>query len=228
MSQSTDIEVKLCGLRSVEDVRAAAAVGANFAGIVLVPGARRAVTLEVAAAMVQELASDPCRPIGLVGGAVSSADVRRIVATTGLRSLQLVGNESQARGLLHDLGDLELDLHRTLTLPSELDLQDAAEGWEARGVRIVFDAAGRVGELGGTGHRIDADAVRPLLHGTRGLAGGLNPRNVADIVRDLQPALVDVSSGIEDSAGVNDPALMAAFVEAARRAASEPHPEPVP
>lgn len=227
MSQSTDIEVKLCGLRTVEEVRVAAEVGANFAGIVLVPGARRAVTLDVAAAMVQELDGHACRPVGLVGGAVTSADLRRIVAATGLRSLQLVGNESQARGLLRDLGDLELDLHRTLAVPSELDLHDAAEGWETRGVRVVFDAAGRVGEFGGTGHRIDADAVRPLLRGTRGLAGGLTPSNVAAVVRDLQPALVDVSSGIEDSTGTNQPDLMAAFVDAARRAASEPHPEPV-
>ena len=47
------------------------------------------------------------------------------------------------------------------------------------------------------------------------VAGGLNKDNVCQVIRDLQPFGVDVSSGGENN-GVKDPALMRAFIEAVR------------
>ncbi|MFM8790572.1 MAG: phosphoribosylanthranilate isomerase, partial [Chthoniobacterales bacterium] len=75
------------------------------------------------------------------------------------------------------------------------------------------------GVHGGTGTTIDwslaADVVsaaaRPVV-----LSGGLRPDNVAEAVRQVRPTAVDTASGVESSPGIKDPALMRAFVEAAR------------
>jgi phosphoribosylanthranilate isomerase len=49
-------------------------------------------------------------------------------------------------------------------------------------------------------------------------AGGLNPENVAGVVRRYRPHGVDVSSGVETAIRVKDPALIRAFVQAVREA----------
>ena len=50
------------------------------------------------------------------------------------------------------------------------------------------------------------------------LAGGLTPGNVACAIEQSGADAVDVSSGVEREPGRKDPALIAAFVAAARGA----------
>ena len=78
---------------------------------------------------------------------------------------------------------------------------------------------------GGTGTSFDWDALaarRGRIPGSLSLivAGGLGPDNVARAAALLRPAVVDVSSGVELSPGVKDPAALTAFIAAARGALS--------
>ena len=53
------------------------------------------------------------------------------------------------------------------------------------------------------------------------LAGGLDPDNVAQAISCLRPWGVDVSSGVEDAAGIKSATKMQSFVDQARRAWAE-------
>jgi phosphoribosylanthranilate isomerase len=84
----------------------------------------------------------------------------------------------------------------------------------------MFDAKTPPGSAlpGGMGARFDWAMLagksfsRPWF-----LAGGLTPINVEQAVAASGAPLVDVSSGVESSPGLKDPALVAAFLEAVRR-----------
>ena len=48
------------------------------------------------------------------------------------------------------------------------------------------------------------------------LSGGLTPENVGEAIRISGASAVDVSSGVEASPGVKDPAKVRAFIQAAK------------
>jgi phosphoribosylanthranilate isomerase len=80
--------------------------------------------------------------------------------------------------------------------------------------RIVYE-----GPVSGTGTTVDwSEASRVARRTKLILAGGLNPENVAEAIRLVNPYGVDVSSGVEASPGIKDPALILRFVSAAREA----------
>jgi phosphoribosylanthranilate isomerase len=80
-------------------------------------------------------------------------------------------------------------------------------------------------EAGGTGETFDWRRIEPEVHTELDspiiLAGGLNPDNVAEAVRQVRPYAVDVSSGVEQARGIKDAARINAFIEAVREVDNE-------
>lgn len=90
--------------------------------------------------------------------------------------------------------------------------------------KTYADAAGllldghRPGEAGGAGLRFDWQP-EVVVNGPPVIAaGGLDPDNVGDAIRNMRPYAVDVSSGVETAPGQKDTTLIQAFVEAVYRA----------
>jgi phosphoribosylanthranilate isomerase len=82
--------------------------------------------------------------------------------------------------------------------------------------RVLFE-----GPVSGVGSTSDWHSAAQLARTTQlVLAGGLNATNVADAIAAVRPFGVDVSSGVEASPGIKDPAKIHEFVRRAR-AASE-------
>ncbi|MEI6085770.1 MAG: phosphoribosylanthranilate isomerase, partial [Verrucomicrobiota bacterium] len=76
-------------------------------------------------------------------------------------------------------------------------------------------------ERGGSGQTFDwalAKKAQELLSPPIILSGGLNPENVAEAIRQVQPYAVDVASGVEREPGQKDTEKLRRFFEACKRA----------
>jgi phosphoribosylanthranilate isomerase len=207
--------VKICGVRRIADVHAATEAGAAYIGLVFAESPRR-VDVDEAARLAVAATEAGARPVGVfVDRPVE--DVRATALRAGLRVAQLHGDEPpEACRRLREAG---LEVWKALRPRSRAELAEAAGRYREAADALLVEGFSPEA-AGGTGTAVprewlegqDGRAVaRPLV-----LAGGLDPENVADAVREARPDAVDVSSGVESAPGVKDHGLVRAFVERAR------------
>ena len=210
--------VKICGLSTPEAVEAAVAGGAAYVGFVFFAPSPR----DIAPTRAAELAA-PARAAGLKIVAVTvdadDALLDQIMATLAPELIQLHGAEipERAAAVRDRTGAGVIKALRV----SRADDLGAADSFAHAADQLMFDARAPADALlpGGNGSAFDWTILagrrfaQPWL-----LAGGLHAANVGEAVRTSGAAQVDVSSGVERSPGVKDPASIRAFLEAAHRA----------
>jgi phosphoribosylanthranilate isomerase len=208
------VHVKICGVRTVEDANAAVLLGASAIGLNFVPASPRCIDVDTARTIAHAIHSQmaPGGTKVLVVGVVANATLeamRALLRDAELDCLQLHGDEPNTT-----LEALLPHAYKAARIASAADVERARA---VPGDYLLVDAKVD-GALGGTGTSFDWSLVAELARERRlTLAGGLHPNNVERAVREIGPYCVDVASGVESSAGVKDPTLMKAFIEAARR-----------
>jgi len=196
--------VKICGITRPQDAERAIALGATAIGFIFWPSSPRRIGLE-AARSIGRLVPASVLKVGVFVDAPAE-ELARTVDEAGLDAVQLHGSESPAlvRGL-------EARVIKAVALGSpDADAQIAQ--WT--GTTLLLDAHDPV-RHGGTGRVVDWDRAAGLASRHEViLAGGLNPENVAEAVRRVRPAGIDVSSGVEQTPGVKDLVKLAALFDA--------------
>src|SRR5262249_47405150 len=188
-----------------EDAIDAGGGAATALGFVFWPRSPRAVDAATAAAIIRRLPSG-ATPVGVFVNQ-SVEEIERVISQTGIRLVQLHGDEPATYA-----SALSTPLMKAMSLATA----DAfAEAWPVD-MPILLDAHDPV-KRGGTGTTIDwAHAAGLAARRRVVLAGGLTPENVQDAIARVQPYGVDVSSGVEQSPGMKDTQKMARFLEQVR------------
>jgi len=210
------IGIKICGLSDSASLDAAIGAGADHIGLVFFAKSPRNVGIEQAAALAQH-AAGRAKIVGLFVD--PEADfLNRLVQSVRLDVIQLHGKETPAK-VAHIQAAHGLPVWKAIGVRKTADL-DAARQYQ--GVeRILYDAKPPEGAdlPGGTGLRIDWSLMANYRHASPWiLAGGLDPRNVAEAIAVTGADFVDVSSGVESAPGVKDAGKIAAFCKAVRAA----------
>jgi len=210
------VQTKICGISTPDALRAAMDGGAGWVGFVFFPKSPRNLTVEAAA----RLAAQARGRVRIVALAVDPSDALVDEIAAGLKPdlIQLHGQEAPAR--VREIGQRAgVGLIKALPVAQAADV-DAARDYEGLVEHLMFDAkpAKDAALPGGTGSRFDWSLMagrrfaRPWF-----LAGGLDPWNLAEAASQSGAPLLDVSSGVERGPGLKDPALISAFLDAARR-----------
>jgi phosphoribosylanthranilate isomerase len=199
--------IKICGIREPEHARIAAEAGADAIGLVFYGDSPRHVDNARAAAIARELP-----PYVVAVGLFVNADadaVWAILDDVPLDLLQFQGDEPPE--FCESFGRPYV---RAVRMEKGTDLVEYASRFST--AKALLLDAHVPGERGGTGQvfdwgRVPAKHPLPLI-----LSGGLTAQNVGRAIREVRPWAVDVSSGVESSRGVKDPAKIVAFIRSVR------------
>lgn len=195
------MRIKICGITKLEQGRSIAKLGATDLGFICVAASPRYVNNAQLAELVPPLA-----PLVNCVGVFADATIAQVVATIQIAnfgSVQLHGQETAAycQELRQQLGAIEII--KAGRIQHYTDLQ-AIDRYSTVVDTLLLDAY-HPQALGGTGHTLDWPQLiefRPAAPWL--LAGGLNPGNVRSALAQLQPAGIDLSSGVEISPGYKD------------------------
>lgn len=219
---SSRLLVKICGITTVRDLEVLA--GADMVGVVIgVPASPRNRTWSEA----RDIFAAAHGQFVTVGVLLdpSISDVKEAVKV-GADLIQVHGK------IPADLpASLRSRVMPSVGLPGEGEKRGALNVPLPEGVEdypfIHLDTA-HPGSMGGKGEPSDRGMARRLVENHPAvrflLSGGLTPDNVVGAIREVCPAGVDVSTGVESSPGNKSPHKVALFIHTVRRwEARHPH-----
>ncbi len=214
------LRVKICGITNKRDYDLAVEAGADLAGFILVEGTPRNVDTSEVLGILRRCD----KKIGNVALFLDREieEMIRIVKKCAFDLIQLHGEEppEAVHSLKKCLGE-NVKIMKTFKVEDEVvpisgnypdDYEDADF--------FVFDTYHPV-FAGGTGQSFDPLVLKKMKKSLKKpffVAGGLRPENISEVVKLIGPYGVDVSSGVERSAGKKDENKLKEFIDNAKNA----------
>lgn len=198
-------EVKICGIKSMEEVEILNKTKPHYAGFVFARS-KRQVSVEEARVLRSKLHSS----IKAVGVFVDEAPERvvEIARECSLDIVQLHGTEDAAQcNFLKDINEFKV----WKALPGEDITEEIIKKYSKSTDSLLFDSNNP-----GGGEVFDWNKIKDMSVGNVILAGGLNASNARKGIDIVGPDILDVSSGVEVN-NSKDYSKILEFLEEVRR-----------
>ncbi len=206
------VRVKICGITNLSDALICAESGADAVGFILYPKSKRFVKAKEVRRITQNLP-----PFIFKVGVFVNEDphaVLEILSYANLDFAQLHGDESPE--------ECDYIGRERVIKVFRLESTDEVEKIEpyVGKIRALLLDTYSESSYGGTGKTFNWEIARavkerfpqiPLI-----LSGGLNPENVRDAIKEVNPYAVDVSSGVERTPGIKDREKVELFIRRAK------------
>jgi len=187
------IPTKICGITNLSDAQAAAVHGASAIGFIFYEKSSRAISIEDAKFISRHLSND----ISKVGVFVNhdKAFIEEAIRSVSLNIIQLHGDETPGF-----CNQFDVPVFKAVRIKNEASLS-VMDQYNVAG--FLLDTFSNK-QYGGTGETFDWSLINEQIDTPIILSGGLNPDNILDAIDSVNPAAIDVNSGVELSPGKKD------------------------
>ena len=211
------LTVKICGMNSQTAVDAAIASGVDYLGFVFFPPSPRSLTPEFASSLMEERSDD----FKVVAVVVNPSDKLLEEITNHLAPdiFQLHGSET-AEDITNIKQKFNTKIIKAIKISKLEDFEEVSK-FDKVADFMLFDAAAPENTThslpGGNGISFnwnwlsDASLETPWF-----LSGGLNISNINEAIKITGATAVDVSSGVEDKAGIKNNKKIIEFMKTVR------------
>lgn len=182
------MEIKICGIKTVEDIQIINKYNIHYAGFIFAKGSKREVSPQLAKELIKNLNSN-IKSVG-VFTYTPIEKINQIANYCNLDIVQLHSNETD-----DDIKRSNKITWKSVSVKSYASLNQIAEYKCANG--ILLDTY-KQNALGGTGESFDWNLVKGLSQKYFViLAGGLDENNINQAIKIVNPQVVDICSGAE-------------------------------
>lgn len=199
--------IKICGIKNTTLMEEMQALGVHFIGIIFHSPSKRYVGIETAKKIAHTALQYSLIPVGVFVDQTAE-EIKKICEETGITTVQLHGERcKQTHHLLPD------HYHRIYVQSVDSEgkiIADKCDGLKYCHPERDFLMFDYIQPGSGQSFAWENFSYQGLFKWF--LAGGLTPQNVGEAVDHLHPDAVDVSSGVENSAGEKDIKLIREFI----------------
>ena len=201
--------IKICGIQNEETLLCCERNKINFFGMIFYPKSPRNISIDKAIAL-QKLSKD--LKINGVGVFVDKNinELKEVVENLKLKFIQLHGSEDER--YINDLKKIGVKIIKSISIANKKDLRKIKDYNSAD--YYLFDYKPLKGELpGGNSKSFDWKILKNLETDKPWfLSGGINTNNIKQILDDINPLGVDLSSGVEKELGIKDNHIINNFI----------------
>ncbi len=202
--------IKICGIQNQDTLICCENNSINFFGMIFYPKSPRNITIENANKLNKISEKLNINGVGVfVNKDVN--ELEEIIKYVNLKYVQLHGSEDEL--YIKNLKKFGVKIIKSISVSSEDDLQKINNYQTAD--YFLFDYKPKKNELpGGNSKSFDWNILKSLKTDKPWfLSGGINLNNIQQILVDINPCGVDLSSGVEKELGIKDNRIINNFIE---------------
>ena len=202
--------IKICGIQNQDTLICCENNRINFFGMIFYPKSPRNITIENANKLNK--ISEKLNINGV--GVFVNKDINKlkeIIKYVNLKYVQLHGSEDEL--YIKSLKKYGVKVIKSISISNEDDLKKINKYQTAD--YLLFDYKPKKNELpGGNSKSFDWNILKSLKTDKPWfLSGGINLDNIQQILVDINPCGVDLSSGVEKELGIKDNRIINNFIE---------------
>ena len=197
----TNIKIKICGIKNTTTLDFCNDLNIDYCGLIFYNKSPRNLNIKQAKNLINYQKKKNTIPVGVFVNHDLN-NLLELIKITNLKYLQLHGNENY--DYISKLKEKNLTVIKAISVQTENDLKKIKLYSQAD--FFLFDYKAKINELpGGNAKRFNwsilknKNIIKPWF-----ISGGINKNNINELSENLIPYGIDISSGVEDQAGIKN------------------------